>query len=78
MAAVIGFLIGYVLGARAGQAGLEQLQSAWATVSTSAEVRQMGQGALAVGRDLAGAARSWLAERLQPQAQTSSRLRPVA
>lgn len=77
MAAVISFFAGYLLGARAGRQGLEELRSAWQTVSTSAEVRQLVGGVVAAGRDLVGEARGRLAERLQP-GLSPSRLRSVA
>ena len=41
MAAVIAFIVGYVLGTRAGEEGFEELKDAWQTISSSAEVKDL-------------------------------------
>ncbi len=41
MGGLIGFVVGYVLGARAGQEGLDELKEAWQSVIESEEFRGM-------------------------------------
>ncbi len=65
MGAMVGLVIGYVLGTRAGDKGFEELRSAWKTISSSDEVRDMLIGGLSLARDTARQGRGMLAERLQ-------------
>jgi hypothetical protein len=67
MGVVIGVMIGYALGCRAGPEGWTEVEEAWHTISTSKEVRDFAEGALAIGRDL-----------LLGAPDEASRLRPVA
>jgi hypothetical protein len=71
MGTIIGFVIGYVLGTRAGQQGFEELKQAWATVSSSEETRELVSGLLSVLADLARQGRAMLAERLAPDERES-------
>jgi len=48
MLAIVGFAVGYVVGCRAGQDGLNQLMKAWQTIQSSEEFSAM----LETGRDL--------------------------
>ena len=64
MGAIVGVVIGYVLGTRAGEKGWDELRDAWHTISTSEEVRDMVSGGLAMAGDLLARGRSMLAERL--------------
>jgi hypothetical protein len=48
MLALFGFAMGYVLGARAGQEGLDQLLTSWKTISKSDEF----QAAVESGREI--------------------------
>lgn len=52
MGVVIGVMIGYALGCRAGPEGWSETAEAWHTISTSKEVRDFADGALAIARDL--------------------------
>ena len=52
MGVVIGVMIGYALGCRAGPEGWSEVEEAWHTISTSREVRDFADGALAIARDL--------------------------
>jgi hypothetical protein len=61
MVALGGFVIGYLLGAKAGPEGLAELADAWNTIRRSDEVRglvsgfgSMVRGALGQGRGMAG------------------------
>jgi len=64
MGAIVGFVLGYVLGTRAGPDGYEELVESWKTISSSEEVRQMVSGGIAVLRDLVRQGRGMLVERL--------------
>ena len=48
MLAIVGFAVGYVVGCKAGQDGLNQLVKAWQTIQSSEEFAAM----LETGRDL--------------------------
>jgi hypothetical protein len=41
MGAIGGFVVGYLLGTRAGRRGLEELVEAWGTIRRSEEVRAL-------------------------------------
>ena len=41
MEAIIGFVAGYLVGSREGQAGLERLRTSWQAIRTSPEVRRL-------------------------------------
>jgi hypothetical protein len=64
MGAMIGFGLGYVLGTKAGDKGWEELQDAWRTISTSAEVRDLIAGGIATARDLLRQGAGVMADRL--------------
>jgi hypothetical protein len=76
MGTMLGLVIGYVLGTRAGEKGYDELRDAWKTIRTSEEVKDMVVGGLAVGRSLLQRGSSMLAERLQPD--DTSGLKTVA
>jgi hypothetical protein len=77
MGAMIGMVIGYVLGTRAGEKGYEELRDAWKTITTSDEVKDMITGGLSLAGDLLHQGRGLLAQRLQlPEDRT--RLTSVA
>lgn len=65
MGAMVGLVIGYVLGTRAGKKGFDELRDAWTTISTSEEVRDMLTGGLAIAGDAMRQGRGMLADRLQ-------------
>jgi hypothetical protein len=72
---MIGFLLGYYLGVKAGPEGYQELQEAWATISSSAEVKDLLSGGFSVGRDLVRQGGALLASRL---GESESPLRRVA
>ncbi len=41
METIIGFVAGYLVGAREGKAGLERLKTSWRAITSSPEVRKM-------------------------------------
>jgi hypothetical protein len=52
MGTVIAVVVGYVLGARAGQKGYEELVDAWETIRSSDEVRDLMQSGVVVAKEL--------------------------
>lgn len=66
MGAMVGFVLGYVLGVRAGPKGYEELMQSWRVISSSEEVRDLLRGGLAALGDAIRQGRAVLAERLQP------------
>ena len=64
MGAMVGFVLGYVLGTRAGDKGWEELQQSWRTISSSEEVRDILSGGLATARDLMRQGAAVMADRL--------------
>ena len=64
MAAVIALIVGYVLGARAGEEGLEELKDAWQTISSSGEVKDLLAGGLSIARDIVSRGGGMLADRM--------------
>jgi hypothetical protein len=65
MGTMLGMVIGYVLGTRAGEKGYDELRDAWKTIRTSEEVKDLAVGGIALGRSLLQRGSSLLAERLQ-------------
>jgi len=56
MGTIIGFVVGYLLGVRAGDKGWEELEGSLRTITSSTEVRDLVAGALSAARDLVGQA----------------------
>jgi hypothetical protein len=54
MGVIIGVLVGYAMGTRAGSGGWAELEDAWQTISTSEEVRDLIEGGLSIARDVVG------------------------
>jgi hypothetical protein len=73
MGTILGVIIGYVLGTRAGEQGFEELREAWKVITSSEEVRDLVTGSLSMGRDLIVRAAGGLGS-----AEGRSTLRPVA
>jgi len=48
METIVGFVAGYLVGAREGREGLERLRSSWHTIRTSPEVRRLASEAMTV------------------------------
>jgi hypothetical protein len=70
MGVIIGMMVGYALGTRAGEEGWEEFKDAWKVISTSEEVRDLIQGGLSLARSAVGQAFS--------AGGDGRRLRPVA
>ena len=68
MGAMVGVLIGYVLGTRAGEKGYEELRDAWKTIRSSDEVKDMVSGGFSIARGLLQRGTEMLATRLQQAA----------
>jgi hypothetical protein len=66
MGALVGVVIGYVLGTKAGEKGYDELRTAWKTITSSDEVKDLASGGLSLARDLLRRGRGLLADRLQP------------
>jgi hypothetical protein len=75
MGAMLGFIMGYYLGVKAGPNGYEELQDAWKTISSSAEVKDTISGGVSVARDLLRQGGAMVASRL---ADPETPLRRVA
>jgi hypothetical protein len=54
MGVVIGMLVGYALGSRAGADAWPELEEAWKTIISSEEVRDLVGGGIDIARDLLG------------------------
>jgi hypothetical protein len=77
MGVIIGVMVGYALGTRAGQDGWEEFQDSWKVIATSEEVRDLLAGGFAIARDVLGKGSGVLAEILGEPADKRS-LRSVA
>jgi hypothetical protein len=54
MGALIGFIVGYVLGTRAGDGGRVELEESLRAIQSSPEVRELVAGLLATAREVIG------------------------
>jgi hypothetical protein len=52
MGVILGVLIGYALGSRAGPDAWSELEEAWHTIYTSEEVRDLLAGGVSIAREL--------------------------
>ncbi|MDQ1361244.1 MAG: hypothetical protein QOJ44_1621 [Acidimicrobiaceae bacterium] len=64
MGTMIGFVLGYVLGTRAGEQGWNDLLESWRTISSSDEVRDLLVGGLSIARDYVRQGAGMMADRL--------------
>ena len=48
METVIGFVVGYLVGSREGQAGLARLKQSWQAIRTSPEVKRLASEAVSL------------------------------
>lgn len=80
MAAIVGLIIGYVLGTRAGDKGHEELTESWRTITTSQAFRDMLGGLFALIGEFLTSGRKALAQKLAtPEIDARSReLEPAA
>jgi hypothetical protein len=65
MGVIIGVIVGYVMGAKSGDQGLEELKEAWATIRSSEEAKELMTGGLAMAASLVSRGGGMLVERLQ-------------
>lgn len=77
MGTILGVIIGYVMGTRAGEKGWSDFHESWKVISSSEEVRDLVAGGFSVARDLLGRGSEMLAGALAPT-RDDARLRPVA
>jgi hypothetical protein len=54
MGTIIGFVVGYVLGMRAGDKGWVELEDSLRTIQSSPDVRDLVAGVLSTARDMLG------------------------
>ena len=54
MGVIIGVVIGYALGTRAGEEGWTEFKEAWKVITTSEEVRDLVSAGFSVSRELLG------------------------
>ena len=79
MGVVIGVLIGYALGSRAGPDGWAEIEEAWHTIYTSEEVRDLLAGAVSLARDVLEQRAEIVAGIIgSPEKPRRARLQPVA
>ncbi len=52
METIIGFVAGYLVGAREGKAGLERLKTSWRAITSSPEVRKMASDAIVLAEQM--------------------------
>lgn len=64
MGTMMGFVLGYVLGTRAGEEGWQALVESWQTISSSEEMRGLVTGGLDVAGGFLRQGAGILAERL--------------
>jgi hypothetical protein len=77
MGVVIGVLVGYALGSRAGADAWPELEEAWKTIISSEEVRDLVAGGIDVARDLLGR-RGEILGGVLGLSDPDNRLRPAA
>ncbi len=61
MGTVIGVVVGYALGTRAGEQGWEEFRESWKVITSSEEVRDLLSGGLSMARQLIGRGGEYLA-----------------
>jgi hypothetical protein len=78
MGAIVGVVVGYVLGSRTTANGRSELRQSWQAIKTSEEVRSVLATGLTIAGGLANRGSQLLANRLQRVGENSSALRRVA
>jgi hypothetical protein len=74
MGVLIGVVVGYALGTRAGEQGWTEFYESWKVISSSDEVRDLISGGFSVAKDLLGRGSSFVAGALN-QPGDGTRLR---
>jgi hypothetical protein len=74
---IIGVVVGYALGTRAGDDGWTEFRDAWKVISSSEEVRDMVSAGLSMTREFLGRGSEMLAGTLSGPRDAAT-LRPVA
>jgi hypothetical protein len=77
MGTVLGVIIGYAIGTRAGEQGWADFYESWKVITSSDEVKDLVAGGFSVAKDLLGRGGEMLAGALGPSTD-DSRLRQVA
>jgi hypothetical protein len=77
MGTIIGVVVGYALGTRAGDEGWEEFKDAWKVISTSEEVRDLLAAGFSIGREFLSRGTEVFIEVLGQNGH-DTRLRPVA
>ena len=78
MGVMIGFVVGYVLGTRAGDKGAAELKEAWRSIRTSDEARNLVAQGVEMTKGMVQQAPAMLRDRLQAgsSGESSAALRP--
>jgi hypothetical protein len=74
MGTLIGVVVGYALGTRAGEQGWTEFHDAWKVISSSDEVKDLIAGGFSIAKDLLGRGSTFLADALN-QSGDGTRLR---
>jgi hypothetical protein len=77
MGTIIGVMVGYALGTRAGPDGWKEFEEAWRVIAASEEVRDLVAGGFSLARDLLSRGSQVLSQTLS-EANSNGVLRPVA
>jgi hypothetical protein len=77
MGVIVGVVVGYALGTRAGEAGWAEFKDAWKVISSSEEVRDLVSAGFSVSRDLLGRATELLSGALSGS-ESGAKLRRAA
>ena len=77
MGVIIGFVVGYAFGTRAGEQGWVEFKEAWTVIASSEEVRDLVSAGFSISRDLLGRGSELLAGVLGGSG-SDAKLRPVA
>lgn len=77
MGVIIGVMVGYALGTRAGPNGWEGFEDACKAIASSEEVRDLLSGGLSIARDMLGRGSAVL-EEVVGEGNGRGALRPVA
>jgi len=77
MGVLIGLVVGYVMGTKAGENELDEMKSAWKAIRSSEEAHDLVAGGITMARGMLSKGGGLLAERLAQGSGSSSVLRPT-